>query len=184
MSVTPNRQTAEDNLRAWIVAVTGLADAQVIWAHGNAPRPDLTYISLQFVTQAGRGRDGHTVIDTDGEATVYTWDTLTVRALAVGAGGWDRLNRVRLALRGVIYRDTLNAAGFYRKGPVPSVQDLPELVGVDYEPRAVLTLDLGLVQSVAETQGYVDSVTYTLTVYEEDAETVALSETFTAPEEG
>ena len=168
-------------LFTWVTSVTGWDGTRVIWSHGNAPRPDLDYLSLEILTQDTRGT-GISVVDTDGNATPYSWDVVSVRFQGFGDDGWDKLNALRLALLGTTHREALNAAGLTRRGPVPPLQRVPAIVGTKFEERAVATFRFGIVATSASTEvGLVDNVSVTVSVYDETP-SVVYTETFTAEE--
>lgn len=172
-------------LYTWVSGVTGWTAPQVIFSHPNAPRPDLDYLEIEILAQVDNGGQGYRDTDLDGDLVTYSWETVSVRIQGFGADGWDKLNALRIALKGVTHREALNAAGLTRRGPVPELQRVPAIVGTRFEERGTTTFRFGVVQSDATSDAgisYVDTVNYTLNVYDEAGDP-AVSESFTAEEE-
>ena len=165
---------------AWVTGVTGWNGSRVIWSHPDAPRPAVDYLSLQVLSSETQGQ-GYQETDLLGNLTSYQWETAAVQVQGFGTEGYDKLNALRLALRGVTHREALNAQGLVRRGPVPEIREVPEIAGTAFEARSALTLRVGVLSSATEDAGYVDTVEYTLRVYDEAGD-LAAEETITAEE--
>ena len=171
MSAVPST-TIEDALRTAIVATTGLAAGNVIWAQQDASRPAGAWISLAFLSLAEAGPPWLDVTEAvppvDGAEILHTVRAQIVGSLeaqcfagdATGAGSAVALlERVRERLRFPSVADPLVAAGVavLDRGPVQQIGG-GVLNSAVFEPRAVLVLRFSAASEVTETGTFIETV--------------------------
>ena len=76
----PAWSTVEDAIHAWLVAGTGYAATQVIWAQQTAPRPTGAYVAMRLTSLPIDGIDW-----TDRVDNILSVGTLTVSGVSTGA---------------------------------------------------------------------------------------------------
>lgn len=170
----------ENALVAWVKAQTGFATGQVLWANSNASRPAGEFVSLQLtdvtpITAADEvqaiDHTGDLVAPDAGaeiEMAVQARRQFGLSLQCFAPAGPIAVPRSATAPRAIL--EALSAslalpsvkAGFeavgvscYSKG---ATQDIPALVGANFEGRAILDLRFYVVNGLSEFTTYIGTV--------------------------
>lgn len=170
----------ENALVAWVAAQSGLTSGQALWAHSNASRPAGTFVTLQIVDVTPvTATDEVSVVDHTSDVTppaVGAEIELAVRARrqfglslqCFAPASPIAVPRSSSAPRAILEKLSASLAlpsvrgGFesvgvtcYHRG---AVQDIPALVGANFEGRAVLDLRFYAVDGLSEFTTYIGTV--------------------------
>ncbi len=175
----------ENAVRAWVIAVTGLASTQVIRGNQNGPRPAAPFaeVTLTDVGQVGASPAQDQIFDSGalaGEEITLTSRavhelTAVVRVFTVSAVGASSaraiLARLPASLGLESVRDTLHTGGLtcFDAGTVSYV---PAILDTKWEGRATLTARFYAEITASETTGYISSVELTDTSPVPDSVTI------------
>lgn len=169
----------ETALRAWILAGSGLGDANVIWQDGGGPRPATPFIAMKHditpygldytrytVDSTSNGHDGHEMIataygDREGILTLQAFALPTstlagsAAALLESVVAAQALPSIRAALRAA----NISIASF---GPIQNIGGKVQQMAV-FEPRAVLEVHFWATSQVSEAATCIDTITIGVT---------------------
>jgi hypothetical protein len=190
-----NWTAIENALQAFVVARSGLAATQVIWAHQNASQPAGAFITLEIVGDSLTEGSPEVLEDDTGttpgaEVTLTSQSMLDcglriqcftppARGTAPGvptgsASARAILSQVRTGSALTATVEALAAAGVsvYDLG---AIQFVPAIAGTDFEGRGVLDLRFYVLDSAVETTTYIGEVDAAGTVSEDGASPVAVN---------
>lgn len=170
----------EDAIFSWVSTVTEYADSQIIWEHYSQPRPEGAFISLFMDGPTRLGVD-YVTYETNlsnpaGEEiteTITGVRDLTVRITCYGGSPTEATNPVAVAtslmaglrLSGVAM--VLNDAGLFWHGDT-SITSVPAIIAADFEPRAVLEQPFYVKDTLAQSSGYIATVSGTGQITDEE----------------
>ena len=153
-----------DAIRQWVADTTGLT---TIWMNPNAPRPDRPYCAIQITSVLRIGEPYHGTIDASGIAQVLSQRevVLSINVYEDAANNDPRSALLKatdlrdsLDLFGTL--DTLKADGWAYRG-VESLQDTPELLDTQFEPRATFDVRFGVTIEQSDDMGWIETVIFT-----------------------
>lgn len=151
-----------DALQNWLATKTSLP---CIWLNANAPRPDRPYLGLQIIgIQAVGTDDVASYVDNNGQQTVIGQRTASVSvhcyeqasnldprsAITRMAGLRDLLRLPQERLR--LHEDGLAVFGD------ANVRDVPQLESSQYQPQAMLDMELGFEVHTQEDINWIETV--------------------------
>lgn len=176
-----SRSTYETAIRAWLVAVTGLAQAKVIPADDHGARPAKPYVTYKINGRSPEGMSHERRSVTEGgtvQATINREHRLFVGLQAFGSGAWDLLCQAQDSLGDVDATAGLDAAGLACWG-VNDVQSVPSVLpgANQFEERAALDVEFGCRSSRVADQGVIETVGMTLTTDLADGSEIEIEKT-------
>jgi hypothetical protein len=162
-------------LRAWFLPATGLADAKVIWANQNGPRPLPPFATINprvAIRRLGVYDEERLDPDAPGQIDRVGQRKLTISCNAYGPGAIDLLERAQEALDTNAARAAFASAGL-AVSDRGEVRDLTKLLETQYEERAQLDVVFALATASSEDAGYIESAEITATLLNPDGTTAA-----------
>lgn len=155
----------EDAIFAWVVAGSGLAASQVIWAESRGPIPTGTYISLRLLTTKQISSDWLVSREVAGQIVHHVrgtrHPTLEMTCFAGGHTGSTRAQQVLQRVLTSIKLPTVAAilragdVGIGTRGQVRTVQGVRSAM---FDPRAIVEVGLHLVTDISEPGSSIDTV--------------------------
>jgi hypothetical protein len=157
--------TIEDAIHAWVVRGTGLAEAKVIWAGQNSPRPEGTHATLKIVAVNRNGPDWSDTVEDGDDVTFHSRGpreiVLSIQCFDGAATGAlnsaARLDKT-LALAALPTQQAAFQAagvGYLRSG---SVKHMGGVMGSVFEPRAQVGVTLSMFSDVSEPGSLIEFV--------------------------
>ena len=124
-------------IRTWIVTTTALADAKVIFSHGQGPRPKGQYAILNITTSTKLGEDVRSEtreINGDIRADYSGPRKLMVSINIYRDGVMDKMIQLKSSLDKILTQDYFNNLdiGIVEQS---DVRDIPEQIGKSWENR-------------------------------------------------
>lgn len=151
--------TIQDSIRN-AVLLAG-SNTRVIFFRPNAPRPQLPYTSIQFLTNLGEINDFEEMDQTDNLVKTYGNREVTYTLNCYGDNALDEANRLQGGLRTTIVRAELANLAKIRIWRMEQVRDLSILVDSDFEERAAFDIVFNIPMergTTAQDLGYFDTV--------------------------
>lgn len=149
-----------DGLKADIYAlVSALADAQVIWADQNSPRPALPYWTMRINTIPTLGSAEYAQgVSNDGDQTIWRVNQATVALQRYGVDSEIKCHALKSDLDKTTVREawSLRQLACYDTGPVNNIST--KLDNATIEPRAAMDLFVRFGSRVVDRVGIIDTV--------------------------
>lgn len=150
-------------LKDWLADNKGNAGITVVEANQNAPRPALPYITLYVTSTPLNEHANQSAPNSAGTASIENEAAVMASVQCFGENSKSIMDGLRLSLEKVTVRQALRAAGLPYIRTLNGVNDLTEVVGTKYEPRAGMDLEFRAVMAVTDSVGVIESVEGTAT---------------------
>ena len=160
-------------VRQWVADTTGLVTT---WVPNNAPRPPRPYASVQVISSPRIHRASYAPVDAEGSAdvTIDVEVTFSINVYAAADGfdprvAFNTCQDLRNSLELISVRSLLKGEGWAFRG-VELLQDTPQLMDTQWEPRATFDVRFGTTVTQADELGLIETATVTGTVRDTDYE--------------
>lgn len=173
-----NWTAAENAIRSWFVAGSGLPDGSVVWADQAMPQPGTPYATLKITSAVRVGALDETTdatnLDGNGQPVSVTTTVQGVREIHVscqvfaapvtGSGtAREYLLSAQTALELPNVRYSFLTAGL--SGPdAGAISDISALLETQFQARAAMDVRFYVVDTAAETNGFIETVNTNATV--------------------
>ena len=146
MTLAPTTQTLERAIRSYVAEGSGLAPGSVIPGNAQGPAPTGPYGTVVLISEIA---DGHTwtndAADDNGiEQTVYESVTASYSVQFFRADAYDRARQLRVWAQSPTGKYGADRRGFSFYS-TSSVRQISEIVSEEWEQRAGIDLDVGIV---------------------------------------
>lgn len=166
-----NFAAVKTSLYNWAVANLP-AGMPVIFYYANAPRPTVSYVTLNIQSIVAVNQDwSDSSTDSSGVQNMKGDRQFTVSIQAYGGDTLTTLENLRTSLQKQTVLDTLRANGiaFYQS---LTINDITELVDSRYESRAQLDVLFGIGQIYTDSPGFFDHTVIQEVILDAEGNTV------------
>lgn len=166
-----------DVLREWAEDQSGLT---TVWAHQNAPRPSLPFVTLDIINVSRVGQATHTKSDADGNRDVIHDREATVSAQVYSNArdprdALERAADLRESLDLATVRQRLIEGGWAVRG-YELLTSVPDTEDTLWESRAVVDIRFGTTKQQLEDAGLIEKIEVTANVRDTDYSTTTTPE--------
>lgn len=146
-------------LQQWVTQQTGI---EAVWMHQNAPRVAKPHATLEIIASPLIGDGAVSQPDSEGIVTITQNNEPTVSIKIYTDGDPRQPLELMTALRRSLFKDSvrelLSGSGWHFVDVLLGPDNIPQLVGTRWEPRAVMDLRFRLADIFEDDLGVIDSV--------------------------
>ena len=160
------RQYIKDAIYDWVRAVVtdeGRTD-EVIWDHGNGPRPPLPFISLEIIGTETPGQPDYSLVEGDPESPLIGKQTIrrfVRRALTMygfGEEAMDLLETIKASIDKDKYVDLLAEKGLAVSQAFEVTEHPANRSGITTEMAAMFDFHVTYIRVMTDSPGWIETV--------------------------